>query len=928
LPTKAKDRIASHQPPFYQVDNSNYSNYPVENIGPTIMSGRVSDIEVNPENPFEFYVAYASGGLWYTNNNGTSFSPVFDQESVITIGDFDVDWANNHIYLGTGEVNSSRSSYAGNGMYKSINGGKTWSHIGLPESHHIGRVVVDASDVNTIWVAALGHLYSPNTERGIYMTTDGGKTWNQTLYINENTGAIDLVQDQLHPNVLYAAVWHRERRAWNFVESGEGSGIYKSVDSGKTWTKLSTEESGFPTGEGIGRIGLDLSYEGDKTTLYVLLDNYNRRPRDEESSSDKLTKAELKTMSNDDLIALPDSILSHFLESNNFPKKYDAKEVKKLIQQKEVSALDLAIYLEDANALLFDTDVVGAEVYKSEDGGIKFNKTHQGYIDRLYNSYGYYFGQIRAEKDNPNTIYILGVPILRSDDGGVTWDNINGDNVHVDHHDLWINPSNPNHIVNGNDGGVNISYDKGDHWIKCNTPSVGQFYYINVDQESPYNVYVGAQDNGVWVGPSNYKPNTSWHQYGQYPYKSLLGGDGMQIQIDNRNSDIVYTGFQFGNYFRIDRSTGKRQYITPKHKLGDRPYRWNWQSPILLSPHNQDILYMGSNKVLRSMNQGETFEEISDDLTKGGQKGDVAYGTIVGLDESIFKFGKLVVGTDDGRIHLSEDGGNSWNEIGKNLPPHLWVSRVQFSKHNDQTIYAALNGYRWDDFTPYLYKTTDNGKSWTSISSTLPLDPINVIKEDPIDGDILYVGTDFGLFISTNKGGVFHPFATDIPNVPIHDVVVQQPSDDLLVATHGRSVYKINLQYLRSIKDSNKVCQLFVDESINYRENWGTRSAVYEEWRQPILEIKVFSPNDQKSHYKITTENGVILHEKNIQLKKGMNSFDYHLTIDKRHQNGYKKENKDHTKTKENNQMYLDKGIYSIELIDNGKTIQQTFKVK
>ncbi len=375
---------------------------------------------------------------------------------------------------------------------------------------------------------------------------------------------------------------------------------------------------------------------------------------------------------------------------------------------------------------------------KSKDGGLSWTKTHDDYLDGLVYSYGYYFGVIKTNPKHPGKIYIAGVPILRSDDGGKTFKSINGQNVHADHHAIWINPKNKNHLIIGNDGGVNISYDDGENWIKCNTPSVGQFYSVNVDNQKPYNVYGGLQDNGVWVGPNNYKPSVSWHEEGEYPYKRLLGGDGMHVEIDNRNPDIVYTGYQFGYYYRIDRFTGKRYFIQPKHELGESPYRFNWQTPIHLSIHNQDILYLGANKLMRSMNQGDDWKAISDDLTNGGKVGNVSYGTLTSVSESPFQFGLIYTGSDDGLVHVTKNSGSSWTQISNSFPKDLWVSRVIASQHKKERVYVSLNGYRWDDFKTYIYVSEDYGNTWKSLNTNIPDSPVNVIKEDPENENLLY----------------------------------------------------------------------------------------------------------------------------------------------------------------------------------------------
>ncbi len=564
--TSSKITIDALKQKEFITENSLVKNISFENIGPTIMSGRVVDLDVNPEDPTEFYVAYASGGLWFTNNNGTTFKPVMDNSPTQNIGDIAVDWKSNTIWVGTGENNSSRSSYAGIGILKSTDGGETWKNIGLNDSHHIGRILINPNNSDEVLVAVIGHLYSPNEERGIFKTTDGGQTWTKTLYINKDTGIIDLVASPEDFNVLYAASWERDRKAWNFNGSGKNSAIYKSVDGGNSWKKI-TNNNGFPKGEGVGRIGLAVNSNEE---LFAILDNQFRREKEPEENLDSigLKKADFKDMSQNAFLKLNDEKLNDFLKNNGFPEKYDAENVKQHVKDGEIKPIDLVNYLTDANSLLFDTPVIGAEVYKSVDGGKNWTKTHDDYLDGLVNSYGYYFGVIKTNPVDPEKVYIAGVPILRSDDGGKTFKSINGQNVHADHHAIWINPENKNHLIIGNDGGVNISYDDGENWIKCNTPTVGQFYSVNVDYQKPYNVYGGLQDNGVWVGPNNYKASVSWHEEGEYPYKRLLGGDGMHVEIDNRNPDIVYTGFQFGYYYRIDRSKGKQVFIKPKHELG------------------------------------------------------------------------------------------------------------------------------------------------------------------------------------------------------------------------------------------------------------------------------------------------------------------------------------------------------------------------
>lgn len=905
-------------------ESNDFAHIPFKNIGPTVFSGRVSDIEVNPKDPSKFFVSYASGGLWYTDNNGTSFESTFDHEDVMTIGDFDVNWADSTIWVGTGEVNSSRSSYAGLGMYVSYDFGESWERKGLEETHHIGKVLIDPEDPQHILVAALGHLYSANKERGIYQSVDGGTSWQQQLFINDNTGAVDMIRDPNDTDILYAATWHRERRAWNFVESGEGSGIYKSSDGGDTWTIIN---NGFPQGDGVGRIGLSMGTVNGTSRIYALLDNYDRRAPEEKKEDEGLTKNDFKEMTDEEFKNLKKEDLKSYLSENRFPKKYTTEKVMSLFNDGKIKPSDLASYLENANSLLFDTPVIGAELYASDDGGMSWSKTHDDYLDAVYNSYGYYFGVVRVNPSNLDEVYVLGVPIIRSDDGGQTFTNIGGDNVHSDHQALWVNPQRDGHIINGNDGGINISYDAGEHWSKCNSPSVGQFYQITVDMAEPYNVYGGLQDNGVWFGPSTNEPSTRWHSTGQYPFKSIMGGDGMYTQVDTRDNITAYTGFQFGNYFRVNTTTGSRKRITPSHELGDAPLRWNWLSPIHLSIHNPDIFYMGSNKLFRSFNQGDDFEAISDDLTAGGQTGDVAFGTLTSIHESPKKFGLLYTGSDDGLVHVSRNGGYQWDDISEGLPENLWVTRVQASAHEEGRVYLSLNGYRWDDFKPYVYKSDDYGATWIPIGLDLPNDPVNVIKEDPVNENILYVGTDFGSYVSVDQGAQFYKLSEGLPHVPVHDLVVHPREHDLLIATHGRSIYKGNIEMIREF-DNIKEKSLYVSAINSPRSNQlaGRKRGFYESEGKDI-EISLFAKEGGSAQIQVLNDNNTVLQTHNISLHSGFNVVMMDGTI---HEKMLKSLGDSYKEPSESSDglYYLPKGTYTLKVIQGGKNIEKEMVIE
>ena len=907
--------------------NSIVKNLPFKNIGPTIMSGRVVGFAINPINPIEFYVGYASGGVWHTKNNGTSFTPVLDSSPTQNVGCLAMDWKSNTLWVGTGEVNASRSSYAGIGLLKSSDNGKTWENVGLKDSHHISSILINPNNSNEIVVGVLGHLYSKNDERGVYKTFDGGKSWSRTLFVNDQSGIIELERDPINFNLMYASSWDKDRKAWNFLGNGTGSGIYKSNDAGSTWTKVSVTGSGFPQGEGVGRIGLAIY---DANTVYAIHDNQARRKSDDESDAknDVLSKDDFKSMTSTQFMALDNEKLNKYLRTNGFQEKYKAENVKNMVQGGSVKPVDLAKYLEDANSMLFDTPVIGAEIYKSTDGGKTWNKTHDSFLDGIYYSYGYYFGKIHVDPNNKDGIYIYGVPILKSKDGGKTFASMDADNVHVDHHALWINPKLPGHLINGNDGGINISYDDGATWIKNNAPSVGQFYAINVDNEEPYNVYGGLQDNGVWVGPHDYEAGPYWHQAGQYPYKEILGGDGMQVQIDNRNSDIVYTGFQFGNYYRINRATKDYKYIQPKHELGESPYRFNWQTPILLSSHNQDILYLGGNKLMRSMNQGTDWEAISGDLTQGGKPGNVAYGTITAISESKFQFGLLYTGSDDGLVHISRNGGGNWAKISTTFPKDLWVSRVIASTHKKDRVYVSLNGYRWDDFKPYLYVSDNYGTSWEDISSNLPVSSVNVIKEDAENENVLYVGTDNGVYVSFNKGDSWEAFSNGLPNVAVHDLVVQAKARDLVIGTHGRSIYVADVSLLQKLNASNmKDLMLAEIAPIDASRRWGNSFSPWREPSEPSVALQVYAPMSGKVVVSIQTEDGKEIQQFDAQIDSGLNMLSYDVTLS---ENGIKVLEKEGTKLSKakNEKFYAPKGKYIIVVTQNGKTVKSPFEIK
>lgn len=887
-------------------NSSPFKNFPVRNVGPVVMSGRVSDIAVHPENSRIFYVGYASGGVFKTENSGNTMTPIFDHQDALGIGDIAISSANTDIiWVGTGENNSSRSSYAGAGVFKSSNAGKTWDFVGLRNSQHIGRIVTHPSDENTAWVASLGALYSTNSERGIYKTTDGGKTWDKTLFVNDSTGVIDLIIHPTNPQILWASTWEKDRKAWNFKEGGNGTSIYKSTDGGINWSK---SVNGLPQGDFVGRIGLDISVS-NPNVLYAIVDNQFETTSERTSGdNDNLTQTSFIEMSAKDFAKLDNKKLETFLRRNGFPAKYTAQSVKSDVKNNVYEPKALGEFLGDANAALFNSSLLEMEVYRSNDGGENWKRTHDFRIPGVYNTYGYYFGEIRVDPTDENIIYGLGVPFVKSTDGGKTWTTkANNDPVHSDQQALWIDPADSEHILLGNDGGLYESHDGGENFIHHNSEAVGQFYTVSVDMEKPYNIYGGLQDNGTFVGPSTSTPNRTWER--------LFGGDGMHVFANPQNSDIVYVGFQYGNYFRLNRDKGTSDRITPRHDVGEPRYRYNWNTPINLSHHNPDVVYFGSQKLSRSLDRGESWTAISPDLTNDHPNGDVPYSTISTIAESPLDFNQIWVGTDDGNVQLTTNGGASWTNVTNSLPGDLWVSEVHASKYDKGTAYASLNGYRFDNFDTYLYKTSDYGKTWKSIKGNLPNEVANVIVQDPEVPSILYAGLDHGTYISFNDGKEWH-YLNQVPNVASYDMVVHPRELELVIATHGRSIYVADLEPFHSVsKRLNEAVTGFSPDDIRFSSRWGAQFAPYRDPFTPSVDLMYFLSNENGNKVEITIydKNNDEVFSTTQNGDFGFNVFEWDLVT---------RTEKDGTKK------YIQKGEYKIRYKIGKSTHQVSFNVK
>ena len=823
-------------------------------VGPTVMSGRVVDIAVDSPDGRTFYVAYASGGLWRTVNHGTSFEPLFDDALTITLGAIAVHPETGRIWAGTGEVNSSRSSYAGTGMYTSDDGGETWQHAGLGDAHHIGRIVLDPGNADIAYAAVLGPLYSANTSGGVWKTSDGGATWERVLQQagdHGDAGAVDIIIDPSNSNRLFAALWDRTRRAWDFRGNGSGSGIWESTDAGATWSELSAMD-GFPRSEFTGRIGL--AWHADSQQLFALVDNQAPLPAEEDGEA-SYAPDDFKAMTPAEFAALDTALLEAYLEENNFPRETTAASALEDVAAGALVPRDFYDYLTDGNRALFEADIAGAEVYRLTADRAQWVRTHSEALEDVCYTYGYYFGLIEVDPTDADRLYIAGVPLIQSEDGGETWSSIGAPNVHVDHHHLWIDPANPDHLINGNDGGINISWDRGENWVKCNSPEVGQFYAVEVDNAEPYRIYGGLQDNGTWRGPSTYRDTPGWHQSGHYAWTSIGGGDGMQIEVDPRDPDVVFTGSQFGYYSRQDFNADAYTGIHPQHALGETPLRWNWQTPIWLSRHQNDILYMASNRVHRSFDQGVNWQTLSGDLTRGGIPGNVPFGTITSLHESPLRFGQMAVGTDDGLIQVSRDGGYSWAPLTSPVPQDpknertFWVSEVLWSAHQPNRLYVGLNAYRLDHFDSYVFVTENDGRMWKRLgdrteAAGLPAEPVNALIESADWEDCLFVGTDGGCYASLDRGATWSTLHPDLPRVPVHDLVIQERENELVIGTHGRSIWVADLNPWLDRAGEAIATEWTTDEAValEWSDRWGQKGWAWSEPRTVEVAFDAFAP--------------------------------------------------------------------------------------
>jgi len=733
--TPAEEIIKSWELHKEMESSSIFKYLPWRSIGPISQGGRVESIAGVPGDPSIVYVGIGSGGVWRTENAGASWTPIFDEQPTVAIGDIEVS-ANNPdlIWVGTGESLLSKTSFPGIGVFKSIDGGETWEHKGLPDSHHIMRIAIDAKDSETVYVAAMGHNIAPNTERGVFKTTDGGNTWKKILYVNDQTGASDVIINPNNSNHIFAAMWNRKE--------GNHSGIYRSLDGGETWTKQS---SGFLSGEHTGIIGFDIA-PTNSNYVYAVVDN--RAPN--------------------------------------------------IVNGRE-------------------RGVKGCEVYLSKDFGNTWEKTHEEPL-YIYAGHGWSFGDIKVSPTNENEIFVLGVTLQKSIDGGKTFTEVRGEIahlvendskiLHLDMHDLWIDPLQPKRLLLGNDGGIFSSFDKGKEWVHHNNLPIAEFYTISIDNHDTNIVYGGTQDNSSLYGPIDNDRNRK-DPWNFVWLDRWSGGDGFETFSDPTNPDIVFFESQGGGMVRKNHKINESVWIQPRNEDNEKPFRFNWHAPFMSSIHNPKILLSGGNKVFKSLDKGDNWQTISPDLFAEYSKENLE-GVLTVLAESPLNTKLLIAGGNKSEIFLTTDEGENWINKNNGLPSHLKLTSIVPSKYSEDRVYITLNDYNHDDASPQVYVSNDLCDTWQLISNNLPTEATHIFAEDPKDENILYLGTDLGVYISIDRGNNWISLSKKLPPIATQDLLVHPDKDELIIATHGRSMYALDVRPIRKYRELQKAQKAYL----------------------------------------------------------------------------------------------------------------------
>ena len=746
-------------------ESSSYKAIPWQYLGPTNISGRATDIAVADRGGARrIYSAYATSGVWKTDDDGATWQPIFENQPSTSIGDIAVAPSNPDIlWIGTGESNLFRASMPGVGLYKSTDAGLTFQHVGLTDTQTVARIVVHPTNPDVVFVASGGHGWTDNETRGVFKTTDGGRTWTKVLYKSPHTGAIDLVMDPADPDTLYAALWERVRRKWSDprVEPGyDESGIWKTTDGGKTWSETS---DGLPPANVRGRIGIDVA-RSNPNVLYAFVDNYAEGRPAREGERDAYGR------------------------------------------------------------IILESRIKAAEIYRTDDKGKTWRKVSESndFMTQHSGTYGWVFGQIRVDPADENTIYTLGLNLNVSHDAGKTFTSLRG--MHGDHHGLWIDPKATATLYNVNDGGFYMSVDAGKTWKFAVSAGGSQFYNVALDTSSPAWAYGSIQDVGSRRGRVDLSAGRS--RIPAVEWENAPGGEGSHQAIDRQNPSIVYSHGFYGNFTREDlslsrapapagasaggRGRGARPGITnirPPQAAGDPELRAQWMAPIIVSPHDPATIYAGYQFVFKSTNRGDTWQKISPDLSANNpsqmllkSSNAIPYQTVVSLAESPRVRGLIYAGTDDGRLHVTRDGGETWTELTAALPTRKWISRVVPSQHQDGVVYVTARGREDDDFGVYVYKSTDFGKTFTSLAANLPAGSVNVIREDPSNASVLYLGADFGAFVSSDGGRQWQVLGANLPSVQVSDLQVQPRDGIIVISTYGRGMWAMDAEGVRGVK--------------------------------------------------------------------------------------------------------------------------------
>jgi len=841
--TSAEERLEQYQKHVEMKANSPFSALNWQFVGPTNVSGRMTDVAVvSPKGKsYEMYVAGASGGVWKTENEGTTWKPVFEEGPSTSIGDVTIAPSNPDIvWIGTGEANIFRSSMAGAGVYKSTDAGETWTHMGLAGTHTVARIVIHPTNPDIVYVAASGHEWGQNAERGIYRTTDGGKSWSKVLYRGEETAAIDLVMSPDNPQVLYAALWQRVREKWNDPRNKDNykeSGVFRSDDGGSTWTEIN---AGLPEAKYRGRIGLDVS-KSNPNVLYAFVDNYEAAREAEEGETDS--------------------------------------------------------YGRPRGPIIY-----GATLYRSDNRGNSWRRVSEqnAYMEGLSSTYGWVFGQMRVDPNDENRVYMMGLALNVSDDGGKTFRRLPG--MHGDHHGLWIDPDNSDYLVNVNDGGLAISYDRGANWKRMGEglPLV-QFFNISHDMDEPFNVYGSVQDHGSYRGTidlSNGRNNIP-----AVAFEGAPGGEGSRHAIDPTDPSIVYSAGFYGTISRTNISDGSRASIMPDRVDPNQALRGQWLAKFIISPHNPRIIYHGMNYLFRSMNRGESWEVISPDLTTNNpdQLGDIQYQTIFSISESPFKFGLIYVGTDDGRVHVTQNSGEKWTELTSKFPQQRWIAKIEASEHDKATVYLAQNGKRDEDFTPYLYRSTDYGMNWENIGKGIPTGPINVVTQDSKNANVLYVGTDVGVYVTLDSGKTWSSLSADLPSTFVSDLALHPTEDILVASTHGRGVYAMDVRPLQVVSTSGQM-ELYLTQPEAVRRPSGFRFA------SASAKLLFYTSKPSSVMLSIKDADGTVVFSRTASSQMGFNVVEWDLKAT-------------------GSETAVPAGSYSVEVNGNGMTSTATLEI-